>query len=181
MSLRAIALALSCCVFGCSGGCSGPTEGASRDRSERRDNNGTGEENEQEAAGEDTPGVAPTVRVIGVVDPHTRNVNVRVENHGTAPTNVGGNLLLQRRDGDAWEDVSARVQLRFDCRTEAPDCATLAPGAVWIPPDWTGMLGDAQCDCERCAPAPAGTYRFVARSCGGDQRAEGEAFVLGPG
>lgn len=171
-------LALSVCVFGCGGGCSGPTEESAHTERSARHQAGGEEQREERAPSEDEP---PTVRVIGVVDAHARTVVPRIENRGSAETSVGPRLVVQRREGTEWEDVSANVDLRFDCRSEAPECATLAPGAVLMPPAWLGTLGDAQCICTRCANAPAGTYRFVAQSCGGDHRVEGEPFELPAG
>ena len=68
--------------------------------------------------------------------------------------------------------------LRYSCEDPAPECVTLAPGGTYLPPPWLGVVGDAQCDCLRCAAAPAGEYRFVVRSCNQAHTAEGESFAL---
>jgi hypothetical protein len=118
------------------------------------------------------------LRVVGETNRYDHHVAIRVENHGTDAAEIRGRLTLQRRDGERWRDRSTRIDLRFSCEDEAPECVTLAPGAVYIPPAWLGTDGDAQCVCTRCGPAPAGTYRFVATSCNGAHTLTGEPFEL---
>lgn len=125
------------------------------------------------------PGPAPVLRIVGAVGRYDREVAIQLENHGSEAAEVRGRLTLQRREGDRWVDASTRIDLRYSCDDQAPECVTLAPGAVYIPPPWLGTEGDAQCVCTRCAPAPAGTYRFVATTCRGAHTAEGEPFELG--
>lgn len=165
---------------GCGGGCSGTTEESPSPTH--------GSTAQTEASGNEAvppmpppavdPGPPPELRVTGEQARHGREVTVRIENRG-AQARIGGRLVLQReRDGTWATENGAQLDLRFSCRDEAPDCLTLAPGAVYIPPPWLGTIGDSQCICTRCAPAPTGTYRFVVTSCGGAHVIEGEPFEL---
>lgn len=170
------ALALSLSVFGCGGGCSGAGDERSSERSGQAGANGR-EASGGEGAASD-PEEPPVLQIVTTLDRHTRSVGLRIENRGTDQASVRGRVTVQRRQRGDWEDYDSNVDLRFDCDARAPDCATLAPGAVLIPPPWLGKRGDAQCACDRCADAPAGVYRFVARSCGGTHAIEGEPFDL---
>lgn len=164
-------------TIGCGGGCSGASDEHPRgERSPRTEASG-GEGHAEPAIAAD-PGPVPVLRLRGEVDRFERRVAISVENHGTEAIELRTALALQKEDGDSWDDVSASLALRDTCAAETSECITLAPGAVYIPPAWTGQLGDAQCDCERCARAPAGTYRLVVTSCSGAHRVEGEPIVL---
>ncbi len=121
---------------------------------------------------------APTVQVVAEVDSYAQRVSLRVENRGTATTELSGRVELERREGDQWQAVDVRLHLRDGCNGDSIECLTLAPGAVFIPPPWLGMLGDAQCTCEQCSSAPAGSYRFVVRSCSGAHPVAGEPFEV---
>lgn len=113
-----------------------------------------------------------------------REVSLRVENTdpGDFPARLRAAIEVQRRVGGRWQRVSAAgLTLRENCATEAPECVTLAPRASLTAAPWTGMLGDAQCRCTRCGPAPAGTYRFVVSTCEAclaPHSFESEAFEL---
>jgi hypothetical protein len=110
-----------------------------------------------------------------------REVTLRVANRGQEPAALRGEVLLEREGPDGFaplDDVA--LDLRYACGEAAPECVTLAPGATYIPPPWLGRQGDAQCGCEGCAPAPAGTYRFVVQSCDGAHRVEGAPFDVPP-
>lgn len=168
-------LALS--TIGCGGGCSGASDAPPRTESAQRTEAAGGEDHAEPAIDAD-PGPVPVLRLRGEVDRHDRRVAIHVENHGTEAIELRTAVALEREDGDDWDDVSAALTLRDTCAAEASECITLAPGAVYIPPAWTGQLGDAQCECERCAPAPAGTYRLIVTSCSGAHRVEGEPIVL---
>ncbi|MCB9601250.1 MAG: hypothetical protein H6721_15550 [Sandaracinus sp.] len=89
---------------------------------------------------------------------------LRVRNVGTEPTRVRGAVRLERHDGEAWTSQPIAFGLRARCGDAIPECVTLAPGAELLPPAWLGTVGDAQCDCDRCAPAE-GELRFVLESC----------------
>lgn len=110
----------------------------------------------------------------------SRNVSIAVANAGSGPVRLESQLRVERLDDGEWEEVDAvhGLLLRADCRSPQAECVSLVPGAELYPPDWLGMFGDAQCDCTRCGPAPAGTYRFVAHSCDGDRVYRGESFAL---
>ena len=95
-------------------------------------------------------------------------------------------LVLERLDGSSWhrvEDVGA-VWLRDSCAPHG-DAVFWANGAdecvdfhtPFRAPAWLGTIGDAQCVCEKCVPAPAGTYRWVAHECAGAE-VPGEPFEL---
>ena len=115
-------------------------------------------------------------------DPTTdgRRVAIRVANTGSAQVALAAPLTLERQVDGHWSVLEgvASITLRRSCEIEAPPCTTLAAGAELFPPDWLGTLGDAQCMCTRCGPAPAGNYRFVVRSCDGARRYEGDPFEL---
>lgn len=163
-------------MAGCGGGCSGAREAAPTGSAQVTEASGTGES--EPPAIEADPGPVPVLRVAGTLDRYDRSVDIRVENHGAEQIELRTVLALERQRGGAWEDVSASLTLRDSCQVEAADCVTLAPGAVYIPPPWTGQLGDAQCTCARCDRAPAGTYRLVVTSCSGAHTVEGEPIEL---
>lgn len=176
-------VALLCvAVAGCGGGCSGSSseESATSSGASQRTEASGGEADETaRTEPRADPGPRPEVRVTAEVDPHARHVTPRVENHGPE-ARLDRGLTLERRQGREWSAVDAvDLALRFSCEDEAAECVTLAPGAVFIPPPWLGTLGDAQCACEGCEDAEPGTYRFVARSCGGGHELTGEPFDLG--
>lgn len=89
---------------------------------------------------------------------------LHVQNRGTEAVRLSSTVALEVKEGESWSDVPMEFTLRMDCETPPEECITLAPGAEFIPPTWTGMRGDAQCDCERCVPQP-GEVRFVVKSC----------------
>jgi hypothetical protein len=109
-----------------------------------------------------------------------RAVGLRVANTGGTTLSVDSTLALEHESGGRFVPLEGmgRVTLRGSCASAAPRCVTLAPGAEIFPPDWLGTTGDAQCACEACAPAPAGRYRFVARSCDGAKTYAGEPFAI---
>ncbi len=122
-------------------------------------------------------GTAPDVRVIGT--PSERLVAISVTNASDAPVQLAKAVVVEMAHGARWSVVSgvAEITLRSDCQTPAPACITLVQGSTLEPPAWLGTVGDAQCICTRCGPAPSGRYRFVIRTCAG-ARIEGEPFEL---
>lgn len=58
-------------------------------------------------------------------------------------------------------------------------CAELVSGGE-LQNSWACLRGDASASDRTCTPAPNGTYRFVATSCDGRSRTEGEAFTYPP-
>ncbi len=106
-------------------------------------------------------------------------VMVVVEVHGGV-ARLAKTIRVEREVDGRFEPLGsvAGLELRADCQTPAPECVEIVAGAELRPPPWLGTLGDAQCICTRCAPAPAGTYRFVLTSCDGRQRVESPAFEL---
>jgi hypothetical protein len=99
-----------------------------------------------------------------------RGMGLRVVNvdPGDFDAHMHREVHVQREVNGRWEDVSvAGLYLRARCEGTTPDPVTIPrDGSLTIVP-WDGMQGDAQCDCTRCAPAPAGRYRFyvVAWDC----------------
>jgi hypothetical protein len=125
------------------------------------------------------PGPVPVLGIHGTVDRYDRSVSLRVENRGDEEVALRAALALERQRGSTWESVDATLALRDSCDADVPACVRLAPGAVFFPPAWRAVLGDAQCGCEQgCTTAPAGVYRLVVTSCSGAHRVEGEPIVL---
>lgn len=182
MSPRAtLALISSCLVIaGCGGGCSGTPEERAPSSSQAQRTEVSGDERPAVEEPVVDPGPVPRIRVLGVVDAHAGEVTPRVESRGDEPAELSSRVALQRRSGEAWEDVDGgELHLRFGCDEDIPECLTLAPGAVLLPPAWTGKTGTTQCECEgRCPDASPGTYRFVVRSCSRAHAIEGEPFEL---
>jgi hypothetical protein len=118
-------------------------------------------------------------------------VETTTRGHALVITNQTGSVQRFRRDivverqGPAgWEHVeTTSLYLRDRCDEEGggiyepPACVDVAPGTFRAVP-WNDMFGDAQCACEECAPAGAGTYHFVLSPCEGDAHHETEAFTL---
>lgn len=180
-------LAIVLASVGCGGGCGGaetPAPGTPSGTVEAEPS-AAGEDEAPAAAtaepeSEPEPEATPTVRVRGEVQTDG-GVAIVIESRGEAETTLGPRIVVERQVGDGFEPVEgvAGVTLRTSCEVnEAPACTTLAPGAELRPPAWLGTIGDAQCICTRCGPAPAGVYRFVVESCHGTQRVEGEPFTL---
>jgi hypothetical protein len=116
----------------------------------------------------------------GTQDP-AGSVAIAIENRSREVVHVASALTVERRtSGGAWERGPnvAGLALRDDCEHAPPECRALAPGAALFPPPWLGTWGDAQCVCTRCGAAEPGVYRFVATTCDGAHRIEGEPFDL---
>lgn len=163
------------CIAGCGGGCGGP--GEPDPQIEAASGGETAGDPERRSEVIVDPGPPPVLRVVGEPDAHSRRVAIRIENRGREATQLAGSIELQRLAGDTWSDMArVHLDLRYSCDDEAAECVTLAPGATYLPPEWLGTIGDSQCACERCAPAEAGTYRFVVRSCDGAHTVAGQSF-----
>ena len=117
------------------------------------------------------------VRVVGA--PSSSEVAISVTNASDGPVQLAKALVVETAHGSSWSELQGvgELALRSDCQTAAPACLTLVSGATLEPPAWLGTVGDAQCACERCGPAPVGRYRFVAHTCSG-ARIEGAPFEL---
>ncbi len=163
------ALVLSSCE-GC--GDSADTGGTTGSTSEHS----TGSESSGEVDEVD-PGPPPTLGLR--VEAEGDGQLLVVENRGQEPVELATGLTLERREGDAFAAVDGieGLALRYDCESETPECITLVPGAALHPPAWSGDIGHAQCECERCTAAPEGTYRFVVQTCGGGHRVESPEFA----
>lgn len=178
LSVRSMLLTilLSSVAAGCGGGCAGASAPA-EEPEESSENAGSQPEEAPEPPPD--PGPRPTLRVVGEPERLDRQVAIRIENRGDAVAELATAIGLQRSQGEDWEDVGADLYLRDSCSAPVPEeCVSLAPGGVLLPPAWRGELGDAQCDCERCTAADAGTYRFVIQTCNGGHTLEGEPFEL---
>ena len=102
-----------------------------------------------------------------------------LESRGEERARFASAVIVERETDGAFAPVDGvELSLRASCETPAPECVTLVGGAELRPPPWRGQLGQAQCECERCADAPEGRYRFVIRSCSGAHRVEGQPFEL---
>jgi hypothetical protein len=101
---------------------------------------------------------------------------------GDWPARLRAEIGVEREVAGRWQPVSvAGLRLRASCTEPATDCVTVPVGGSLSIVPWTGMLGDAQCVCTRCSPAPAGRYRFVVSACDGclpGPRTESPAFDL---
>lgn len=99
-------------------------------------------------------------------DPRRVGLRVRNTDRGDFPAHLRGRVEVEEEVGGRWRTVSvAGLELRASCRGSAPDCVTIEPRSDLSIVPWTGMLGDAQCVCTRCFPAPAGRYRFAVTTC----------------
>ncbi len=90
-------------------------------------------------------------------------------------------IAVERRAADGtWSEIDASwLLLRTSCDVnDPPACVEVANGTTFRAAPWTDMVGDAQCACEECAPAGAGTYRFVFRRCDGETRHESQPFEV---
>jgi hypothetical protein len=97
-----------------------------------------------------------------------REIGLRITNddRGDFPASIRPEIEVETNVGGTWRHASvAGFRVRANCLDAAASCVTLAPRQSVDVVAWTGMLGDGQCDCTRCAPAPAGRYRFVVTSC----------------
>lgn len=114
----------------------------------------------------------------------SRAVGLRVVNDDPSDfsARVRPEVEVEREVNGRWERVGvAGFQLRARCDRDVRECVTLAPRSAITVVPWTGMLGDGQCVCTRCAPAPAGRYRFVVNTCQdcfNPRRSESPAFTL---
>lgn len=115
-----------------------------------------------------------------------RGMGLRVTNidPGDFTAHLLPTITVEQEVGGRWQRVGvAGLYLRERCDGSTPtSCVTLAPRASMVVVRWDGMLGDAQCDCTRCAPAPEGRYRFVIESCQCQHphTTYSAAFALGP-
>jgi hypothetical protein len=127
------------------------------------------------------PGATPTALNVELrAEPSAAGfAPVLLQRDGT-PSQLAGALSLERRDAaDHWQPVAGiDLSLRLDCATPVAPCLELVPGAELHPPAWPARLGAAQCGCPKCAPAPAGAYRFVVHACSGSARSESPAFQV---
>jgi hypothetical protein len=121
-------------------------------------------------------GPAPTLGLRGTPDADG-SIAITIENRGTELARIAPQLVLERAgSGGAFRAVEGgSPTLRTDCEHDAPACVELAPGAALHPP---ALRGDAQCESAPSGAIAAGTYRLVARSCGGAHRVEGDRFEI---
>lgn len=153
----------------------------------------------RESAIERDPATKPTASTTTSAPPTTPAIEVRVHrdanqwfdievaNVGHTSVSLSGTLDVEQLGDGGWSSVLYKdVSLALDCSKAT--CTTIAPGATLHPGAWwtatNGCIQDP-CACEdggACvvdclsAPAPAGKYRIVARSCDGKTRSESDAF-----
>jgi hypothetical protein len=99
---------------------------------------------------------------------HRREVGLRIVNDdgGDFTAHIRRDIDVESFSNGRWRRVGvAGLQVRSECRARPDACVAIAPRDAVEIVAWTGMLGDGQCECTRCAPAPAGRYRFVVHSC----------------
>jgi hypothetical protein len=90
-----------------------------------------------------------------------RGMGLRVVNVDPGDLDLHRDVAVEREVNGRWESVGvAGLQLRDRCETSPADRVTVARDASLTIVAWSGMQGDAQCDCTRCASTPAGRYRF---------------------
>ncbi len=173
--MAAMIVALGAGCQQCDGGSAPPAAtSAEGEGSERPE--GAGARSDERPPG----GPAPAGVRVASIPGRYREVGISVEAHGPGSVRLRRALRVERATGDGFERVGAEgLTLRPDCATEAPECVELAPGAELRPPPWTGALGDAQCGCDECRPAPAGRYRFVVTTCDGAHDVASDPFALG--
>jgi hypothetical protein len=117
-----------------------------------------------------------------------RRVAIVLDNAAASALRLRRALRVEREQAGRWSRVTevGALWLRGDCQPVggaiywpggAEECIDVPSGQRLEAPPWTGDIGDAQCACEKCRPAPAGRYRFVAEGCDGG-RLEGEPFAL---
>ncbi len=112
----------------------------------------------------------PQVRIDLVPLAQGRGMSLRVTNvdPGDFTARLQREVHVEQEIGGRWQRVgTSGFYVRERCTDSAPtDCVVLARRSSITVAPWDGMLGDTQCDCLRCAPAPQGRYRFVVESCG---------------
>jgi hypothetical protein len=114
-----------------------------------------------------------------------RGMGLRVVNvdPGDFDAHLHRDVAVEREVNGRWESVGvAGLLLRDRCETSPADRVTVARDASLTIVAWSGMQGDAQCDCTRCAPAPAGRYRFrvTAWNCAHPLVTHSAPFTLPP-
>jgi hypothetical protein len=97
-------------------------------------------------------------------------LGLHVINRGAARVSLAAEVALERRTGERYAAVAGKaLALRFDCKSQG--CVELAPGAELVAPSWLGRA-----DGERCGAlvqlTEIGSYRFVVKSCGGQQASD---------
>lgn len=122
--------------------------------------------------------VASAVTLTAEVEEDGR-VALVLQNRDAAPVRVAADVAVERMGASAFEAFApTALALRFACDVPPVACLELVPGAELRPPPWLASAGRAQCNERGAEHAPAGRYRFVARTCEG-ARVEGAAFELG--
>lgn len=103
-----------------------------------------------------------------------------LQNRGAATIELTGVLQIEREGRSGFSGLGDEVlALRASCEAPVPPaCLVLVPGAELRPPAWRGPAGRAQCGAASVPEVEPGRYRFVARSCAGGARIEGEPFDL---
>lgn len=115
-----------------------------------------------------------------------RGMGLRIVNvdPGDFDAHLHREVHVEREVNGRWEPVhTAGLYLRTSCGGRDPsDPVTIPRDASLTIAPWSGMAGDAQCVCTRCAPVPAGRYRFhvVAWDCFQPLVTYSDPFTLPP-
>ncbi len=106
-------------------------------------------------------------------------VEIVVGNHDSSEVRLEDQLEVERYKDGGWQSFGAQdVRLRYSCETKIDGCVELLPGVQLYPPPWQAASGPSQCRSRVNAPAPAGRYRFIAKSCDRTFVVFGEPFQL---
>lgn len=132
----------------------------------------------REAAAPAAP-TSPAPEIVIVAEIGVGEVAPVVQNHDRAPARLASGLLVEREGPNGFAALDgAALALRASCEESAAPCFDLVPGAELRPPSWRASGGRAQCGESPAPKAEPGRYRFVARTCDGGTRIDGDAFEL---
>lgn len=125
---------------------------------------------------EPPPDPAPAVTLAHAVDRYG-HVSLSLTNRSEGPTRLSL-VVLCEREGEGGEFAAADDLGRFELEgTAEGTCAELLSGTE-LRGTWACLRGEERGEARRaCAPAAAGRYRFIAQSCDGRSRTEGDAFA----
>jgi hypothetical protein len=103
-------------------------------------------------------------------------VSVSIANRSEGPARVALRLLVEREVEAAFVPADDLGSFELSVEGTAEPCIELLSGAE-LREAWSCLRGDAHGSAAAaCVAAERGRYRFVATSCDGRSRTEGEAF-----
>jgi hypothetical protein len=138
------------------------------------------------APGEPGAGAArPGVSLRAAVAPGGAGHIAVVDNGSDRGLSLRRDLTVERLDKGAWTRINAAgLYLRDHCDVpgdglyEPPACVDIPAHTTFRAAPWTDHVGDAQCACDRCAPAGAGSYRFTVETCDHSAAYASDAFAV---